>query len=248
MGRGIKHRLKPARTLINGLSMYPELVDQIEPSHKANHQRVKTKQDLRQSNNKQSRDRSSPRLAQGCRQIIKIRRMMHHMIGPKPAHPVHSTVLPIIDKIIQHEQACKAPDAKPDRTNPRMLIDPERGIIYHISKQGSAHRTTRSHQDGCPRIFCLIGSSQMLLTHPPPFQPDKQNKGRYRQQGRIRKVRHRLASIWRESGLAKPCPSVTLDDAPQTSPNIPKWHPPNTYRCTRNTHEHAHIRHNQTRH
>ena len=109
VARRIEDRLKPAGHPVDGLSMDPELVKQIQSAYEENDIGVEPNHDHGQANPDQSGERTKPGLPQGGRQIVIGRGVVGDMFHPPPAGTVCKAVFPVIDEIIQN----KANDGRP---------------------------------------------------------------------------------------------------------------------------------------
>ena len=168
MARRIEDRFKPSRAAINRFGVDPELINQIDPSSDGNEGRMEAEHDQGPADHNQACERSKPRLAERCRQVVMLARMVGDMLHPEPAHAVRETVLPIIDEIIEHEDNNEAPPGGWHRHHaigPDQHHDPNR----RHAGQRADNRIAQSHRHAGDRVSRLIAAFGAAAFNRPPF-------------------------------------------------------------------------------
>ncbi len=181
--------LKPARQLVDGFSMDPELIDQIDPAREENEQRVEAKHDHWCAEQETARERAEPGLAQGRAEIVMGAGMVSDMLHPHEPEAMREPMFPVIGRVVEDEDNRETPPCHgylEQVVGPKQKQQPQRDG----GGQGVDDSAAAAHDQAGDRVGGLIISGGALGFDGPPFPGNAGDEKRDGDDGRGQKFRH----------------------------------------------------------
>ena len=182
----VHHCFKPARKTIHHFGMNPELVDEVYPTDKRHHRRMKAEKQQGHPEDEANCEKASPCLPQRGRQIIMLAGMVVHMARPEPADAVGGAVKGIIGQIIDEKAEDPRPPGEGNGHQPE-VISPKRNGDHPACHKQTGDRAAQPESKRGQRIFRFIFFRRAAL-RPDHLDDDEQDEPRHSIVDRVRKI------------------------------------------------------------
>ncbi len=152
MRRRVEQVLEPAGHAVNGFGMNPKLIEQVEALLRQDHRRWKTQQGQRNPRGPGADDDAGPRLTDGRRQIVFLRRVMVDVRRPPEAAFVADAMEPVVDEVIEKKDRQPGPGRARRYVEQPDLVGCRQSREYGAGHQEIHHDIAGLHAERCKGV------------------------------------------------------------------------------------------------